>query len=54
MRHHLIPVRIATIKKSTNNKTGEGVGRRELSYPVGGNVNWGSHYGKQYDSFSKK
>ena len=47
MRHRLIPVRMATIKKSTNNKTAEGVERRELSHTVGGNVNWGSHYGKQ-------
>ena len=28
MRHRLIPVRMATIKKSTNNKTGEGASRR--------------------------
>ena len=24
---------------------GEGVEQRELFYTVGGNVNWGSHYG---------
>ena len=27
---------------------GEGVEKREPSYTVGGNVNWYSHYGKQY------
>ena len=27
---------------------GEGVGKREPSYTVGGNVNWYSHYGGQY------
>ena len=26
----------------------EGVEKREPSYSVGGNVNWSSHYGKQY------
>jgi len=29
-------------------------GKREPSYPVGGNVNWCSHYGKWYESSSKK
>ena len=29
----------------------EGVG---LSYTTGGNVNWCSHYGEQYDDFLKK
>ena len=27
---------------------GEGVEEKELSYTVSGNVNWYSHYGKQY------
>ena len=26
----------------------EGVEKRELSYTVGGNVNWYNHYGEQY------
>ena len=47
MRYHLTPVRIAIIKKSTNN-AGEGVEKREPSHTVGGNVNSCSHYGKQY------
>ena len=27
---------------------GEGVGKRQPSYTVGGNVNWYSYYGEQY------
>ena len=27
---------------------GEGVGKREPSYTIGGNVNWYHHYGEQY------
>ena len=48
MRYQLIPVRMAIIKKSTNANAGEGVEKRKASYPVGRNVNWCSHYGKQY------
>ena len=46
MRYHLTPIRMAAIKKSTNNNKsiqkildGEGVGRREPSYIVDGNSN---------------
>ena len=39
MRCHLTPVRVAIIKKSTNNNAGEGVEKREPSCTVGGNVN---------------
>ena len=39
MRYHLTPVRMAAIKKSTNNNAGEGVEKREPSYTVGGNAN---------------
>ena len=31
----------------------EGVEKREPSYTVGGNVNWCSHYGEQYEVSSK-
>ena len=46
MRYHLTPIRMAAIKKSTNNNksiqkipAGEGVGKREPSYMVDGNSN---------------
>ena len=39
VRYHLMPVRMAAIKKSTNNKCWRGYGKREPSYTVGGNVN---------------
>ena len=32
---------------------GEGVEKREPSYPVGGNADWYSHYGKQCGDFLK-
>ena len=43
-----------TIKKSAKNKAGEGVEKRECLYTVGRNVNWCSHYGKQYGMSLKK
>ena len=46
MRHHLKPVRMAIIKKSTNNNVGECVEKGEPSYTVGRDVNWGSRYGE--------
>ena len=39
MRYHLMLVRMAAIQKSTNNKCGEGVEKREPSCTVGGNAN---------------
>ena len=39
MRYHLTLVRMAAIKKSTNNKCREGVEKREPSYTVDGNAN---------------
>ena len=38
MRYHLMQVRMAAIKKSTNN-AGEGAKKKEPSYTVDGNAN---------------
>ena len=48
MRYHL-----AIIEKSTNNKCWRGCGEREPAYTFGGNVNWYSHYGEQYEGSLK-
>ena len=32
-KYHLTPVRMAIIKKSTSNNAGEGVGKKESSFP---------------------
>ena len=53
MRHHLKPVRMVIIKKSTNNNVGQCVEKREPSYTVGRDINWGSRYGELYGGFSK-
>jgi len=47
MRYLLTPVRMAIIKKSTNN-AGWSVEKKESFYTVGGNVNWCRYYRKQY------
>ena len=39
MRYHFMPVRMAAIQKSTNNKCWRGMEKREPSYTVGGNAN---------------
>ena len=39
MRYHLTLVRMAPIKKSTNNNAGKGAEKREPSYTVGRNAN---------------
>ena len=53
MRFHLVPFRMAIIKKNLQIiKAGDGVGKREPCYTVGENINWCSHYRKQHaDSF---
>ena len=41
-------------KKEQMTNAEEGVEKREPSYTVGGNVNWYSHYGKQYGGTLEK
>ena len=49
-----VPVRLAIIKKSANNKCRRGCGEREPFHAVSGNVNWCNHYGGQYGGSLKK
>ena len=53
MRYHLMPVRMAAIKKPRNVLAGEGVEKKEPSYTAGGNANWYSHYGEQCENALK-
>ena len=39
--------------QTSGNNAGLSVEKEELSYSVGGNVNWCSHYGEQYGSSLK-
>jgi len=48
MRYHLTRVRMAIIRNSTNNKIQRECGEKGTSYTIGGDINWYSHYGKQY------
>ena len=43
MKYHFTLVTVAIIKKFTNNKCWKGCKKGELSYTIGGNVNWYSH-----------
>ena len=49
MRYHLTPVRITIIKKLQTINSGKGMEKREPSYTVGGNINWYSHCGEEYE-----
>lgn len=53
MRYHLIPVRMAIIKKQKAN-TGKAVEKRKVLCTACGNVNWWQpSHGSQYRSCSK-
>ena len=43
MRHHLIQIRMASLKSLQAANAGEGVEKRKLFYTIGGNVNWYSY-----------
>ena len=47
MRYYLTLVRMSIIKSR------EDMEKKTPSYSVGGNVNWYSHNGEQYEVFSK-
>ena len=49
LRYHLTPVRMAIIK-SPQIKVGKAGEKREPLSTVEGNVNWFSHYGKEYEA----
>jgi len=51
LRYHLSLVRMAIIKKPTNNKYWREWGERGNLLAVDGHVNWCSHYGEQYEGF---
>ena len=48
MMYLLMPVRMATINKSTNNKCWRGCGKKGTLVHAGMNAGWYSHRGKQY------
>ena len=54
MRYHFTPVMMAVIKKVRDvrekRNAGDDVEKRESLYTGAGNVNWNSHYEKQYRS----
>ena len=53
MRYHLTQSDWSLSKSLQTINAGEGVEKREPSYTVGRNVNWYSHYGREYDDSLK-
>ena len=53
LRYHLTPLRMAVTKIQQITNSGKDVEKREPLYTVGGDVNWCSHCGKQYELLSK-
>ena len=54
LRYHLTPERMAFIKKLSNNKCGETVGKKEQFFTASGNADWYNHYGNQCGVSLKK
>ena len=54
MRYHFTPVRMAIIKKSTNNRCWQGCGERKTLCTLVGNADLCSHCGRQFGVTSKK
>ena len=52
VRYHLLPVRMAIIKKKKVS-VGKMVEELDPLYTVGGNIKWCSSYGKQYGGSSE-
>ena len=53
MTYHLTPVRMTIIKRQYIVNICEDAEKREPNYTIGRNINWYSHYGKQYENSSK-
>lgn len=54
MKHHLMYVRLAIMKKTGDKSTGKDMVKREHLYIVGGNVNWSNRCGKRIWRVLKK
>ena len=48
-----MPVKMAIVNNTVIPSVRELVEKKEPSFTAGGNVNWYSHYGKQYGGSSK-